>query len=161
MTAQRHVTIEYSQFVLADFTWDDVEAPPLNEDESIGVGARSFRVMSLIHDHDVVLDVEVWDNEPPTSQVPLVQEVTITLTTGIVMVVELMGGWTQEPPIPCGMPGRYGFRVRRSLGFAVEDRGVVTNSDTRDVLERYLIQAWRLPGQAEETPSHGQAPISM
>lgn len=160
VTAQRPVTVDYSQFVLADFTWDDVESPPVNEDESIGVGAHSFRVMSLIPDHDVVVDVEVWDGEPPASQVPLVEEVTITLTTGIVVTVELMGGWTQEPPIPCGMPGRYRFRVRRSLGFPIEERGVVTNSGRRDDLESYLIQTWRLPGPGREAPSDDQVPIS-
>ncbi|MFB7576376.1 hypothetical protein [Streptomyces sp. NPDC056165] len=151
VTAQRYVAVDHCQFTLHDFAWDDVEQPPLNADESPGVGVRSVRVMSLIRDHDVVVDVQVWDGEPPDSQVPLVAEVAIESLAGIVVLAELMGGFV-ELPIPLGMPGRYAVRIRRSLGFPAADRWQVNASGERDGLESYLLQLWRLPGAESSGP---------
>lgn len=72
MPAERYVTVEHHRFTLHDFAWEDVEQPPLNQDEAPGVGKRSIRVMSLVRDHDVIVNVEVWDGAPPEGSVPLV-----------------------------------------------------------------------------------------
>ncbi|MFD4977109.1 hypothetical protein [Streptomyces sp. NPDC058424] len=156
VAAQRYVTVDHRQFLLHDFAWDDVEQPPLNADESPGVGERSVRVMSLIHDHDVVVDVQVWDGEPSDSAVPLVAEVAIESLSGIAVLAELMGGFAGLP-IPLGMPGRYAVRIRRSLGFPAAERWQVNASGERDGLESYLLQLWRLPNEeAGQPPGEGR-----
>lgn len=140
-TTLRYVTVEYSQFVLSDFAWDDREQPPMGSDDAPGVGEHSVRIMSLIHDHDVDVNVEVWDAEPPASNIPLVADTALTSRSGIVVLDQLMGG-PAGLPIPLGAPGRYGLRVRRSLGFPLEDRGQVKLSGRHDGLETYLLQLW-------------------
>ncbi|WP_371798483.1 hypothetical protein OG963_04475 [Streptomyces sp. NBC_01707] len=141
LTTLRYVTVDHSQFVLSDFDWDDREQPPMGDDDAPGVGEHSVRIMSLIHDHDVDVKVEVWDAEPPASKIPLLADTVFTSRSGIVVLDQLMGG-PAGLPIPLGAPGRYSLRICRLLGFPLEDRGQVELSGRHDELETYLLQLW-------------------
>ncbi|WP_328740974.1 hypothetical protein OHA91_38315 [Streptomyces erythrochromogenes] len=140
--ADRYVPVEYAQFTLHDYAAGDEEQPPLNEDQSIGVGHRSLRVMSLAHTHEADVAVEVWDEEPLAPAMPVVEQVSVTLRSGILIVAGLTGG-PADHPIPVGNPGVYAVRVCREVLFdGRPPEGVHEN------LERYLIQLWRIAEEA-------------
>ncbi|MFF3728563.1 hypothetical protein ACFYYM_40170 [Streptomyces erythrochromogenes] len=98
--------------------------------------------MSFAHTHEVDVAVEVWDEEPPAPTVPVVEQVSVTLRSGILIVAGLMGG-PADYPIPVGNPGVYAVRVCREVLFdGRPPEGVHEN------LERYLIQLWRIAEEA-------------
>ncbi|MFE0606631.1 hypothetical protein ACFW2T_32375 [Streptomyces sp. NPDC058892] len=140
--ADGYVPVEYAQFTLHDYAAGDEEQPPMNEDGSVGVGYRSLRVMSLAHTHEVDVAVEVWDEEPPAPTMPVVEQVSVTLRSGILVVAGLMGG-PADYPIPVGNPGVYAVRVCRQVLFdGPPPQGV------HESLERYLMQLWRIAEEA-------------
>jgi Leucine rich repeat len=148
------INVDYSQFLLQDaHTHLECEQQG-TVDNWIQISEHGIVFLSAAQYHYAWVRMEAWEDEPPA--VPgsweMRSELTIIPHSGIVMLAELMGGWSaslellpgKEPGCPYRM--RASCRGRETLAefFTIQWEDDEEEDPIPHGLEQYLLQFWPL-----------------